>query len=41
MEKLKEKREYLEAQLNEYNNYVKACLEQSVIKYNLFFCFFH
>jgi len=32
MDKLKEKKEYLEAQLNEYNNYVKACLEQSVIK---------
>lgn len=32
MYKLKEKKDYLEKQLNEYNNYVKACLEQSVVK---------
>jgi Ras GTPase-activating-like protein IQGAP2/3 len=32
MDKLKEKKDYLEKQLNEYNGYVKACLEQSVVK---------
>ena len=30
MERLKEKKNYLNEQLTAYNNYVKACLEQSL-----------